>query len=467
MSKYLELVNESVMAPTPTPYANGVENSNMPVVDIVIFDSEHKPILARRGVIITAFGSQSTLNNYVNNLYELNKNASEIYSIIPELYTQTLTRMTDKEYYEYIKANGFLHVKAEKMSTEDAAYDGTINTDSVNVIGDVENKAIIEEAVKRTYKGYKIIDNDEGVVVVTPQGVEDAEFDNEIQAISWIDNKQSNSADKIITKLFSNARRLRPSQIDRLLTFEAQQICDPDNTFIVKFKTKRDRISGEKLAKQNGFLVVDRTDDDESKIPFWSFFSIDGSDRWLNETYNKESFITSRDRESMDYKKVSNELLFTYHKNLDFVYKVLGEFLYQTENFTRDFAKSYNTSEGKVYISWLKFHDWNICPLDDIKNLRERLNIKEHSYSNLTGSNSIAAAEEAYFNNNLDDFVFDACIDGSLSYNDLMDIAKQSSVIEIDDMTRAINNTKHLRASKLSNEGLKSINESIDTKYVI
>lgn len=62
----------------------------------------------------------------------------------------------------------------------------------------------------------------------------------------------------------------------------------------------------------------------------------------------------------MDYKKVSNELLFVYHKNIDFVYKVLGEFLYNTDNFKKRFSKIYKTTEGKVSISWDKYNDWSI-----------------------------------------------------------------------------------------------------------
>lgn len=70
----------------------------------------------------------------------------------------------------------------------------------------------------------------------------------------------------------------------------------------------------------------------------------------------------------MDYKKISNELLFTYHKNIDFVYKVLGEFLWNTADFTKKFSKTYKTSEGKVLISWDKVHGWGIRLDESIQN---------------------------------------------------------------------------------------------------
>lgn len=79
----------------------------------------------------------------------------------------------------------------------------------------------------------------------------------------------------------------------------------------------------------------------------------------------------------MDYKKISNELLFTYHKNIDFVYKVLGEFLYNTQNFNRKYSKSYKTSEGKVFVSWDKSNDWSLKLNESVSRSDIKLSIKE------------------------------------------------------------------------------------------
>lgn len=80
----------------------------------------------------------------------------------------------------------------------------------------------------------------------------------------------------------------------------------------------------------------------------------------------------------MDYKKFSNELLFTYHKNIDFVYKVLGEVLFQTNNFSKKFSKVYKTSEGKVLVSWDKYNDWGITLNENVSRNRSlKLSISE------------------------------------------------------------------------------------------
>ncbi len=78
----------------------------------------------------------------------------------------------------------------------------------------------------------------------------------------------------------------------------------------------------------------------------------------------------------MDYKQIANSLLFTYHKNIDFVYKVLGEFLYQTAEFTKKFSKTYKTSEGRVTISWSKSGGWSIS-LTESTNHDIKLSINE------------------------------------------------------------------------------------------
>lgn len=141
------------------------------------------------------------------------------------------------------------------------------------------------------YRGYKIKDIDDKKVVITPSGVEDADFDTEEAAKDWIDNKSSASAETEIKQLFKSAKKLSASQIEKYVDIDAQMKADIDNVFLVKFKTKGDRRLGEAKAKKVGFVVIDRTDDDygDSKTPYWSFFSIDGSDKWLNESSENEN----------------------------------------------------------------------------------------------------------------------------------------------------------------------------------
>lgn len=127
------------------------------------------------------------------------------------------------------------------------------------------------------YKGHQIKynkDTDQYEVIVN--GFVDAEFDTEDQARDWIANKEDTEAVDKFKSLFKNGRRLSPGQIDNYLSFDEYRKCDPDNVFIAKFKTKKDRVSGEALAKKNGFKVITRTDDDygDSRTPYWTIFSI-------------------------------------------------------------------------------------------------------------------------------------------------------------------------------------------------
>lgn len=128
-SKYLNLFCESVMTPTPTPYAPNTEPSKVPTVVFVVFDVDNSPIFSPRGVVLNAYSSQGLIDNYANDLYNLIKNANEIYSIIPELYTQNITKLDTKEYYDYIKNNGVLHSKPEELSTEDIVYNDILDRD--------------------------------------------------------------------------------------------------------------------------------------------------------------------------------------------------------------------------------------------------------------------------------------------------------------------------------------------------
>lgn len=144
MNNYLDLFYESVM--TPTPYSSSDQNSEMPSIIFSVFDDNKEPVFSSRGVIITAMSSQAHIDNYACNLYNLVKNASEVYSIIPELYTQAVTKLDNDEYYKYIKDHGILHKPADDMDTESKVYDDILDNDpDFEVETSVNNEAIIEE----------------------------------------------------------------------------------------------------------------------------------------------------------------------------------------------------------------------------------------------------------------------------------------------------------------------------------
>ena len=131
MSKFLDLFYESVMTPTPTPYAPDSDVSTHPTYVLVVFNKYKESLLSPRGSIVTTFASQGDLDNYANNLYDLIKNASEVYSIIPELYNQAVTKFkTDKEFYDYIHDNGILHKRVEDMSDDEVVYSDIIDSDT-------------------------------------------------------------------------------------------------------------------------------------------------------------------------------------------------------------------------------------------------------------------------------------------------------------------------------------------------
>ena len=129
MSKYFDLMYESTMVPTPVPYAPNVENSEMPNIIFVAFDKEKTPIFSPRGIIITAMSSQSLIEKYALSLYKLLRNADEVYSIIPELYTEAVTRLSQEEYYDYISKNAKLHKQLEDITEEEVVYDNILDTD--------------------------------------------------------------------------------------------------------------------------------------------------------------------------------------------------------------------------------------------------------------------------------------------------------------------------------------------------
>ena len=131
MSKYLEVLCESIMTPTPTPYMPDSDVSTHPTYILVVFNKDKESLLSPRGSIVTTFASQGDLDNYANNLYDLIKDAFEVYSIIPELYSQAITKFkSNKDFYDYIHDNGVLHKRVEDMSDDEVVYSDIIDIDT-------------------------------------------------------------------------------------------------------------------------------------------------------------------------------------------------------------------------------------------------------------------------------------------------------------------------------------------------
>ena len=109
--------------------------------------------------------------------------------------------------------------------------------------------------------------------------------------------------------------------------------------------------------------------------------------------------------------------------------------------------------------------------LEDNEWLGESKSIKESKYtSSLIGpDNLLMNAEEAYFDDNLGDFVADSLNDGSATEEELLAVTEKSSFIEYDDMLNAIDYAKSLNESfdiswngnKIATSANKNLCESI------
>lgn len=148
MGKFLNLYYESIMTPTPTPYAPTEPFSEYSQAMIVVFDEDKMPLLSSRGVITSSFSSQGQLDNFASNLYGLIKGAKEVYSVIPELYTQAVTKLDDEEFYKYVKDNGILHKRLEDAKPEEQVFADALDIDPDFVIEDNSGLEKINESVE-------------------------------------------------------------------------------------------------------------------------------------------------------------------------------------------------------------------------------------------------------------------------------------------------------------------------------
>lgn len=123
-----EAMTESVMTPTPIPYSPATETNDSAI--IILFDHDNKQLLSNRGAITLSVSSQATLDNYANSLYNLIPSVTQVFSIIPELYTQAITKLSDEDFYKYIKDNAVSHKKFDSVDVDDLVYNDAIDTDA-------------------------------------------------------------------------------------------------------------------------------------------------------------------------------------------------------------------------------------------------------------------------------------------------------------------------------------------------
>lgn len=63
----------------------------------------------------------------------------------------------------------------------------------------------------------------------------------------------------------------------------------------------------------------------------------------------------------MDHNEMRNYVLFQLHKNLDYWYKLFGEFCDETKIFTGTYVKQVKIDGRKYTISWNAFSGWLVA----------------------------------------------------------------------------------------------------------
>lgn len=63
----------------------------------------------------------------------------------------------------------------------------------------------------------------------------------------------------------------------------------------------------------------------------------------------------------MDHNEMRNYVLFQLHKNIDYWYKLLGEFCDETRTFTGTYVKQVKIDGRKYTISWNAFSGWLVA----------------------------------------------------------------------------------------------------------
>lgn len=121
------------------------------------------------------------------------------------------------------------------------------------------------------YKGYEIKKMDDGSYSVFIDKMEDmADLPTEEVAKAFIDGKFTDKKDEL-SKYAPKVKHLTKNQVDKYVYYAPYDFIDTDNVYQLSYKTKGDRRAQAAQLRKLGYKIVDTTDADEGRYPYWLF----------------------------------------------------------------------------------------------------------------------------------------------------------------------------------------------------
>ena len=253
------------------------------------------------------------------------------------------------------------------------------------------------------------------------------------------------------------------------------EICSPsetlDDEWISQLKSEIDNIDS-----------IDSVDIDEQT--FYKYQRDTYSGKWEHIPYDGYNvFISPTHNRNIPSKELSKET--TLDEAIDGwdnrtgVIKRIDKYLYDNpeaippKGYIQPGSRAYDDAVSR-YGDYVTTPFGNISTDDLMQYARDNKLLDESKYtSSLIGPDSLLMnAEEAYFDDNLGDFVADTLNDGSATEEELLAVTEKSSFIEYDDMLNAIDYAKSLNESfdiswngnKIATSANKNLCESIVKK---
>lgn len=253
------------------------------------------------------------------------------------------------------------------------------------------------------------------------------------------------------------------------------EICSPsetlDDEWISQLKSELDNIDS-----------IDSVDIDEQT--FYKYQRDTYSGKWEHIPYDGYNvFISPTHNRNIPSKELSKET--TLDEAIDGwdnrtgVIKRIDNYLYDNpeaippKGYIQPGTRAYDDAVSR-YGDYVTTPFGNISTDDLMQYARDNKLLDESKYtSSLIGSDSLLMnAEEAYFDDNLGDFVADTLNDGSATEEELLAVTEKSSFIEYDDMLNAIDYAKSLNESfdiswngnKIATSANKNLCESVVKK---
>lgn len=160
-----------------------------------------------------------------------------------------------------------------------------------------------------TYKGYEIKKMDDGSYSVFIDKMEDmADLPTEEAAKAFIDGKFTDKKDEL-SKYAPKVKHLTKNQVDKYVYYDPYDFIDTDNVYQLSYKTKGDRRTQAAQLRKLGYKIVDTTDADEGRYPYWLFVvptNLDESKLVVAEAEESEddaSAVDNDDSEILDIMK--------------------------------------------------------------------------------------------------------------------------------------------------------------------